>query len=64
MKDDESLSGKTWETTDEGLNVILSKDVKEFVREEFVLLLQVRDGHISWFKFFEERDKLAGKDLI
>ena len=40
------------------------EDVKEFIRREFQLLLDLRDGKISsWYKFFTERDKLAGDKL-
>ncbi len=38
-------------------------DVREFIRQEKELLLKVRDGKISWFRFFEKRDKFAGEEL-
>ena len=49
--------------THEGYCIKLN-EIKEFIEREFQLLLNLRDKKISWYKFFKERDKLAGSKLV
>ena len=42
---------------------ILTEDVKEFIRQEYDLLILYRQGKITFPEMLKRRDKLAGDDL-
>jgi hypothetical protein len=58
-----SLSDKI-ESEHEGFEGIIEvKNVKEFIINETTLLLMLKNKKITWEKFWEKKEKLAGPKL-
>ena len=43
---------------------ITRKDVKEFIRLDWILLKKLMSKEITWSDYIKEKNKLAGSDLI
>jgi len=53
-----------FENTIKTIECIQKKDVKEFIKQENILLNLLWKGKIRWSEFWKRRTKLAGEDLI